>query len=194
MGFFTSFTFVTLCQFYFTTSPVLFTKLHYESIGKNIFLHIWLLQHITEVENHIFKTIEFLDISAFINNPHWHSSGNLIFFVQILYSYFRYTGRLFLGCALFVAGCNTIRTSWETKKERLSYRKKYIKEFVWGISFFWIHALLSMSLSCFLCLLPLPSQAMQLWNGSYEDTYIAMGDILCDDMMSKRSKIWKSII
>ena len=148
----------------------------------------------TEVENHIFKTIEFLDISAFINNPHWHSSGNLIFFVQILYSYFRYTGRLFLGCALFVAGCNTIRTSWETKKERLSYRKKYIKEFVWGISFFWIHALLSMSLSCFLCLLPLPSQAMQLWNGSYEDTYIAMGDILCDDMMSKRSKIWKSII
>ena len=46
-----------------------------------------------------------------------------------------------------------------------------------------------MSLSCFLCLLPLPSQVMQLWNGSYEDTYIAMGDILCDDMMSKRSKI-----
>ena len=33
----------------------------------------------TEVENHISKTIEFLDTSAFINNPHWQSSGILIF-------------------------------------------------------------------------------------------------------------------
>ena len=33
----------------------------------------------TEVENHIFKPIEFLDTSAFINNPHWQSSGILIF-------------------------------------------------------------------------------------------------------------------
>ena len=62
--------------------------------------------------------------------------------MQILYSYFRYTGRLFLGYALFVARCNTIRTSWETKKERLSCRTKCIKEFVWGISLFWLHALL----------------------------------------------------
>ena len=69
--------------------------------------------------------------------------------MQILYSYFRYTGRLFLGYALFVARCNTIRTSWETKKERLSYRKKYIEEFVWGISLFWLHAL-SISFCCFL--------------------------------------------
>ena len=33
----------------------------------------------TEVENHIFKPIKFLDTSAFINNPHWQSSGILIF-------------------------------------------------------------------------------------------------------------------
>ena len=33
----------------------------------------------TEVENHIFKTIGFLGTSAFINNPHWQSSGILIF-------------------------------------------------------------------------------------------------------------------
>ena len=33
----------------------------------------------TEVENHIFKTIELLDTSAFINNPHRQSSGVLIF-------------------------------------------------------------------------------------------------------------------
>ena len=33
----------------------------------------------TEVENHIFKPIEFLDTSAFINNPHWQSSEILNF-------------------------------------------------------------------------------------------------------------------
>ena len=33
----------------------------------------------TEVVNHIFKTNEFLDTSAFIKNPHWQSSGLLIF-------------------------------------------------------------------------------------------------------------------
>ena len=111
-------------------------------------------------------------------------------FVQILYSYFRYTGRLFLGYALFVARCNTIRTSWETKKERLSYRKKYIEEFVWGISLFWLHALLSMSFCCFLRLHSPSSQAMPLRNDPYKDTNIAMGGILRDE----RSKIWKSII
>ena len=37
---------------------------------------------------------------------------------------------------------NIIRILWETKKERLSYRKKYVEEFVWGIFLFWLHALL----------------------------------------------------
>ena len=32
----------------------------------------------TEVVNHIFKTTEYLGTSAFINNPHWQSSGLLI--------------------------------------------------------------------------------------------------------------------
>ena len=40
---------------------------------------------------------------------------------------------------------NFIRASWEIKKERPSYIKKYIEEFVWGTSFFWLHALFSMS-------------------------------------------------
>ena len=30
---------------------------------------------------------------------------------------FRYTGRLFLGCAIFIARCNIIRALRETKKE-----------------------------------------------------------------------------
>ena len=98
--------------------------------------------------------------------------------MQILYSYFRYTGILFLRCALFVARCNTIRTSWENQKERRSYRKKYIEEFVWGISHFWLHGLLSMSFCCFLCLLPPTFQVTCFKNGSYKDIHIAMGGIL----------------
>ena len=61
---------------------------------------------------------------------------NFSIFAQILCSYFRCIGRRFLGCVLFVARCNTIRASWETKKERLTYRKMYTEEFVWGISLF----------------------------------------------------------
>ena len=63
----------------------------------------------------------------------------------MLYSYFIYTGRLFFGCPLFVAHCNIMGAFCETKKERLSYRKKYIEQFVWRKSLFWLHALLSIS-------------------------------------------------
>ena len=49
----------------------------------------------------------------------------------MLYSYFIYTGKLFLGCAVFVACCNIIRALRESKKEeRLSCREKYKEEFV----------------------------------------------------------------
>ena len=147
-----------------------------------------------EVVKQIFKRNLIFRHSCIYRQPTLTKSWNFNIFVQILYSYFRYTGRLFLGYALFVARCNTIRTSWETKKERLSYRKKCIEEFVWGISLFWPHALLSMSFCCFLRLLPSPSQVIHLWNGCYKDTYIAMSGILCDNIMSKRSKMWKSII
>ena len=67
-----------------------------------------------------------------------------------MYSYFRYTGRLFLGCPLFAFHCKTIRGSSKTKKERLSYRKKYIEVFVWVISLLWLHALLCIPFRCFL--------------------------------------------
>ena len=114
--------------------------------------------------------------------------------MQILYSNFWYSGKLFLGCALLVACCNTIGTSWETKKERLNYRKEYMEEFVWGISLFWLHAPFSVFFCCFLRVLPPSSQVTPLRNDPYKDRYLTMGGILCDDIISKRSKIWKSII
>ena len=84
-----------------------------------------------------------------------------------------------LGYAVFVARCNTIRTSWGTKKKRLSYRRNCIEEFVWGISLFWLHALLSMSFCCFLRLLPHTSQVTHLWNDCCKDIYLLLCVAFC---------------
>ena len=135
-------------------------------------------------------TIEVLDAYVFINRLRWQSSGILIFFGNyyivisdtLVYSFLDV---LFLLLAV-------IRASWETKKERFSYRKKYIEEFVWRILLFWQHALLSMSVCCFLCLFPPTFQEPCSRNGPYKDIYIAMCGILCDDIMRKQSKIGKS--
>ena len=113
-----------------------------------------------DVKNYILRHNWILDRHVCVNN----SSGKVVdynIFVQILYSYFRYTGRIFLGCALFVAHCSIIRASWKTKKEwRLSYRKKYIEEPVRGKSLFWLHVLLSvLSFATFFVLLP-PSESV----------------------------------
>ena len=112
---------------------------------------------LTEVENHTFKCNWIFRHCCIYKQHTLTKQWNFNIFVQIWYSYFRYTARPILGYALFVARCNTIRTSWETKKERLSYRKKCIEEFERGISLFWLHALLSMSFCCFLRLFPPPS-------------------------------------
>ena len=52
----------------------------------------------TEVENHIFKPIEFLDASAFINNQHWQSSEILIF----LCKYYLVISETLVGSFLYV--------------------------------------------------------------------------------------------
>ena len=61
MAFFNPFNFVTLCQFYCTTSPASFIKLYQEIIewkGKRFFAYMAAsIYHVisTEIENHIFK-------------------------------------------------------------------------------------------------------------------------------------------
>ena len=140
------------------------------------------------------NTIEFLDTFAFINSTHWQSSEILI----LLCKYYivisdklvgSFLDMLFLLLAVILSELHE-----KTKKKRLSYRKKCIEECVWGISLFWLHALFSMSFCCVLRLLPPASQVKHLWNGCYKDTYIAVSGILWDNIMSKRSKMWKSII
>ena len=115
--------------------------------------------------------------------------------VQILYSYFRCTVRLFLGCVLFVARRNVIRALWKIMKtEKISYRKNYIEEFVWGTSpLFRLPALLSMLFVLFF----VDSLSLIKWHtcrlGSIKIHNIPVGRILCDDIMIKGSKVWKSL-
>ena len=74
----------------------------------------------------------------------------------------------------------------------MSYRKKYIEESVWGTSLFWMHALLSMSLFVTFFVYCLPFSKWRIsWMVHIKISNIAMGGILCDDIMSERSKIWK---
>ena len=56
-------------------------------------------------------TTDFLDTYVCMSDPN----------VQILYSYFRYSVRLFFGWALFVARCNIIRALVRNQEEKLSY-------------------------------------------------------------------------
>ena len=76
-----------------------------------------------------------------VNNPYWQSSG-----IIFLYKYYIVISDTLMafGYVFLVPRCNIIRASWGTENERLSYRKKYIVEFVSGTSIFWLHTLLLM--------------------------------------------------
>ena len=70
---------------------------------------MWLAS-VKNMKNISLDKIEFLDTCMYKQTT-LTEDWNYNTFVQILYSYFRYTGSLFLGCALFVACCNIIRAS-----------------------------------------------------------------------------------
>ena len=67
--------------------------------------------------------------------------------------------------------------------QKKDHRRTCVKE----ITFSATRLLFYVSFCCFLRLLPLPSQVMYLLNGSIHD--ISMDGILCDDIMSERSKL-----
>ena len=93
---------------------------------------------------------------------------NYNIFARILYSYFRWTGRLFLRCALFVARYSITRPSWETKTNNDQVTEKIHSLFLTANHSFYI------IFYCFLCLLPPASQATYLLNGPYIDTLLGM--------------------
>ena len=89
-----------------------------------------------EVENRVFRQNRIFKRTFMCKQsilPYWQSSG-IIIIAQILYSYLRYTDRLL--DVLFLLLTVSLWASWESKKKRLSYTKKYTKEIVWGTSLF----------------------------------------------------------
>ena len=138
----------------------------------------------TEVENHIFKPIDFLDTSAFINNQHWQSGGILIFL-----------------CKYCIVISDTLVGSYQdimrNQERKIDLQKKVHRRIcVREITFLTALHFFSCLSFCFLLLfssIP-PSHVTPLRNDTYKNTCIAMGGILCDDIISKWSKTWKSII
>ena len=80
--------------------------------------------------------------------------------------YFRYTGRLFLGCAFFAARCNLIRN----QEGNIELQKKvHSRICVRKITFLIVPPPFYDIFSYFLCLLRSPCQVMYLLNGRYKD-------------------------
>ena len=125
----------------------------------------WTYHNISkEVENQIFKYNWIFKHLCIYKQPTLTKQWKYNTFVQILYIYFRYTGRLFLGCTLFVTQCNIIRASYETKNKRLSFRKIHRKICVRDMNFLAARHPFYVILCCFLCLLPSFSQLTYLLN------------------------------
>ena len=128
-----------------------------------------------------------------MSNSHWQCSRIIIF----LCKYYIVILDTLVGSSwmyALCARCNINRTSWVTKKERLSYRKKYIEEFVQGISLFWLHPLLSMSFSRFFLSTPSPFPSNVLAEWPLQRYIVLLWVLLCNHIMSERLKIWKSPI
>ena len=117
---------------------------------------------------------------------------NFTIFAQILYSYFRYTGRLFLGCAFFIACCNYQNFVRNQEGKNELQKKVHRRICVRNITFLTVHSPFNVFLLLSLYILPPPSQVTPLQNDPYKDIYFAMCGILCDDILSKRLQIWKS--
>ena len=130
-----------------------------------------------------------------INNPHWQSGGIIIF----LCKYYIIMSDTLVGSfldvlILLLTVILSVLPEKPRRNKRVSYRKKYIEEFVWGTSLYWFYALLSMTLcvAFFVYSFPL-SERRTCWMAPIKRHNIAMGGTLCDDITSERSKIWKSL-
>ena len=161
MVFFTPLTFVKLIKF-FLSLPLSYSikTRSYGMKEKKIFcIYGWfsVSRYIEEGRKSLCRRNWIYKHTCMYEQPTLTKQWNYSIFVNLLYSYFKYTNRLFLGCVLFVGCCSIIWASRETKKERLSYRKRYSER--------GLYALLSMSF--FLLSLsthsPFPSDVLAEW-------------------------------
>ena len=115
---------------------------------------------------------------------------NYSIYVQTLYSYFRCTVRLFLGFVLFVALRNVaLHEDLKTQLQKKLHRRICVRNITTfstaRSSFFVICSFFVDSLSLI--------KWHTCWLSSIKMHNIPMGCILCDDIMIKGSKVWKSL-
>ena len=138
-----------------------------------------------EVENHIFKHNWVFRHLLCINNPHWQSSGNTIFLCKYIVISDTLIGSFFdvlfwlLVVILSELHLKSRRKDWDSEK---IHRRICVRDI-----HFLTAPLLSMPffVAFFVYSLPLPK-----WCTC---SMARMGCVLCDDVMSERSSIWKSL-
>ena len=103
-----------------------------------------------DVENHLVRRNSIFRDTSIYKQLILTKQCNYHIFVQILYSYLRYTVRLldvfFLLLLVIFLVFLAIRVSLETKKKRLSCKNKVHRRICRGMSLFWLHVLLVMLL------------------------------------------------
>ena len=148
-----------------------------------------------EVKNHIFRCNWIFRHTICINNPHWQSGGIIIF----LCKYFIVISDILLGTFLHVLFLMlaVILQGYLRNQEgiRIELQKKVHERIcVRDITFFTARPPFYVTFYPFLCLsLPL-SKWRTCWMVPIKIHNIAMEGILCDDIMSERSKIWRYLI
>ena len=128
-----------------------------------------------------------------INNPHWQSSGIIIFLCKYDIVISNILVGSFLDVLFFLL--TVILSELQEKPRRKDWvTEKIRRRILWGTSLFWLHTLLSMSFTVafFVISLPLPKWRT-CWMVPLKIHNIAMVGILYDDTMSERSKIWQSL-
>ena len=118
-----------------------------------------------EVENHILKYNWIL-----FSHTCMYKYSNYNIFVQIWYSYFRYTGRFFLNVLSFLLA--VILSELHEKQEgNIELQKKVHRRICMrDITFLTARPPSYVIFCCFLSILPSPSQFTYLLNGPYKDT------------------------
>ena len=94
---------------------------------------------------------------------------NYHIFEKIFYCYFKYTGRHFLGCVLFVACCQGYLRNQEGIKIELQ-KKVHKKNCMRDITFLAARPPSYVTFYCFFRLLPPPFQVTCFLNGPYKDS------------------------
>ena len=147
-----------------------------------------------DVKNCILDTIEFLDTHVCINNLHWQRGGIIIIFCKYFIVILDTLRGSFLDVLFLLLAVILSELYEKPRRIKIQLQKKVHKRICVRDT-----TVLTARLSFFLPFvvffvysLPLPKWRT-CWMVSIKIYNIPTGGVLCDDIMSERSKIWRSL-